>query len=119
MKKIYILFCITFLLQEYKAQHTLTAVFNPVIGDVDSRITLDTSGLFLGSSGTSQIWNYTGISTGTNAPGSSTYVAMSLVPNNSLYPTGTIAIDEGVGGIYYVYNNTSSKVEWLGAAQPT
>ena len=68
MKKIYILLCVIFLFHENKAQHTLTAAFNPVGGDIESYINLDTAGLFLGSSGPSQIWNYTGISTGTNAP---------------------------------------------------
>lgn len=119
MKKIYILMVLSFLFQQNKAQHTLTAAFNPAIGDIDSQTTLDTAGLFLGSSGTSQVWNYTGISTGTNAPYGYTYVPMSSVPNSSLYTTGTIAADVGIGGIYYVYSNTSSKVEWLGATQPT
>lgn len=119
MKKIYILLACVFLFGQNRAQHTLTAAFNPAIGDVESYINLDTAGLFLGSSGVAQTWNYTGISTGTNAPYSNTYVAMSSVPNNSLYPTGTIAIDIGVAGYHYVYSNMSSKVEWLGAAQPT
>ena len=119
MKKNYILLLIIFLSLENKAQHTLTAAFNPVVGDIDSRINLDTAGLSLGSSGTSQTWNYTGISTGTNAPYGYTYVPMSSAPNNSLFPTGTIAANVGVGGVYFIYSNTSSKVEWLGAAQPT
>lgn len=119
MKRICILILLSFLFQKNKAQHTLTAAFNPVMGDMESYIALDTNGLFLGSSGSSQTWNYTGISTGTNAAYSYTYVAMSSVPNNSLYPTGTIASDVGIGGIHYVYSNTSTKIEWLGAAQPT
>ncbi len=111
--------CITFLFHENKAQHTLTAAFNPTIGDIESYIGLDTAGLSLGSSGASQTWNYTGISTGTNTPGSYTYVPMSSVTNNSLYPAGTIARRIGIGGYDYIYNITSSKVEYLGFAQPT
>jgi hypothetical protein len=119
MKKIYILLCITFLFHENKAQHTLTAAFNPVVGDVDSRINIDTSGIFLGTSGTSQIWNYTGLSTGFNGIGSSTFIPMSSVPNNSLCPSGTIAQQTGLSGYYPVYINTSSKIEYLGLAQTT
>ncbi len=118
MKKIYILFFAVLFLQN-RAQHTLTAAFNPIIGDIDSRIGLDTTGLLLGSSGASQTWNYTSISTGTNTPFSYTYVPMSSVINNSLYPTGTLARRIGVGGYDDVYNNTSLKVEYLGFAQPT
>ena len=119
MKKIYILLCIIFLFYENKAQHTLTAAFNPVVGDIESYINIDTAGLSLGNSGPSQIWNYTGISTGTNVSGSYTYVAMTSVLNNSLYPTGTIARRIGVGGYDMIYGNTSSKIEYLGWAQPT
>ena len=120
MKKLYILLCILFLFGQNKAQHTLTAAFNPAIGDIESYIALDTTaGVFLGSSGISQTWNYTSISTGTNTPYSYTYVPISSVINNSLYPTGTIAGRYGVGGYDKVYNNTSSQIEFLGFAQPT
>lgn len=119
MKRIYILLCVIFLFHEDKAQHTITAAFNPVVGDIDSRTALDTTGLFLGSSGTSQTWNYTGISTGLNGTGSGTFVAMSAVPNNSLYPSGTIAQQIGLSGNYPVFINTSSKIEYLGLAQTT
>ena len=118
MKKFYVLLFVAFFMQN-KAQHTLTAAFNPVVGDVDSRINLDTAGIFLGSSGTSQIWNYTGLSTGLNGTGSATFVAMSSVPNNSLCPSGTIAQQIGISGYYPVYTTTSSKVEYLGLARTT
>lgn len=118
MKHLYILLLSILFLQN-KAQHTLTASFNPVVGDIESGIDLDSTGLFLGSSGTGQIWNYSGISTGTNTPYSYTYIPMSSVINNSLYPTGTIARRIGIGGYDWVYNNTPSKIEYLGFAQPT
>ena len=44
---------------------------------------------------------------------------MSSFTNNSLYPTGTIATDIGIPGYHYVYGNTSSKIEYLGIAEPT
>lgn len=102
---------------QHKAQHTLTAAFNPIVGDIETAIGLDSAGLFLGSSGTSQIWNYTGISTGTNAAYSFTYVPMSSVIHNTLYPNGTIAKRFSLAEM--VYSNTSSKIEYLGTAQPT
>lgn len=118
MKNLYILLLSILFLQN-KAQHTLTAAFNPVIGDVETMTNLDTAGLFLGSSGTSQIWNYTGISTGTYSANSSTYVPMSSVPFNSLYPAGNIARQFAIGGFSMVYNNTNTKIEYLGVAAPS
>ena len=118
MRKIYVLALMILFLQ-YKAQHTLTAAFNPIVGDIESAIGLDSAGLFLGSSGTSQIWNYSGISTGTNSATSFTYVPMSSVTHNNLYPSGTIARRFGAGVLDYIYNNTSTKIEYLGTAQPT
>jgi hypothetical protein len=115
-KKIYILlFICAFAFA--KGQHTLTAAFNPVPGDLESYFSLNSTGLFLGSSGTSQTWNYTGISIAPGGPSTNTYVTMSSVPNSSLFPGGTIAADGG--GFYSVYGNTSSKNEYLGTAQPT
>jgi hypothetical protein len=119
MKKIYILMLLAFTFSQNKAQHTLTAAFNPVVGDIISTINLDTAGLFLGSSGTSQTWNYTGISTGTNTPFTYTYAPMSSVAQNSLYPNGNIATLFAIGGYAQVYNITNTKVEYLGLAAPS
>lgn len=118
MRKIYVLALMILFLQ-HKGQHTLTAAFNPIVGDIETAIGLDSAGLFLGSSGTSQIWNYSGISTGTNTATGFTYVPMSSVTHNSLYPSGTIARRFGTGVLDYIFNNTSSKIEYLGTAQPT
>lgn len=118
MKKLYIVLLAILFLQN-KAQHTLTAAFNPAIGDIESSISLDSTGLFIGNSGTSQIWNYTNITTGTNTPYSYTYVPISSVPNNNLYPSGTIGRLIGAGGFAGVYGNTISKIEFQGFAQPT
>jgi hypothetical protein len=117
MKKIYLLILICLFFQ-IKAQHTLTAAFNPVAGDVDNSSSLDTTGLFLGSSGLSQTWNYTGVTITPFTAASFTYVPMSSVPNNFMFPGGTIASDDGAGN-YLVFSNTSAKIEEMGQANAT
>ncbi len=118
MKKIYI-FTLLFICSYFvKAQHTLTAAFNPVAGDINNFSSLDTTGLFLGSSGLSQTWNYTGVTIMPFTAGGYTYVPMSSVPNSFMFPGATIAADDGSGN-YNVFSNTSSKIEEMGQATAT
>lgn len=98
-----------------KAQYTITASDNPVPGDVQSFVDLDSTGLLLGSSGTSQTWNYSTVVINGNPLVTSTFVPMSSVPNNFAFPGGTIGIDEGFGN-YGVLSNTATKFEYLGYA---
>ena len=119
MKNRYLVIIIVFLSLQIKAQYTITPSSNPIPGDIESYSDLDSTGLFFGSSGTSQIWNYSAVTAYTiNPPTSYTYVPMSSVPNNSLFPLGTIGADDGAGN-YGVLSNTSSKFEYYGHATAT
>ncbi len=116
MKKLYILILLSTCSFISKAQYTITAATNPIAGDIESFIDIDSTGLFLGSSGTSQTWNYTAITTLTvNPPVTNTYVAMSTVPNNTMFPTATIAVDDGAGN-FGILSDNSTKHEYLGYA---
>ncbi len=118
MKKIYFLILLSSCSFFVKAQYTITSASNPIVGDIETYMDLDSTGLFLGSSGVSQTWNYSAVATLPNPAITSTYVALSSVPNNSLFPTGTIAIDYA-GGNYGVASINSTKFEYLGYATAT
>lgn len=100
------------------AQYTITSASNPVPGDIQSYLEIDTTGLTLASSGVSQTWNYSNINIFPYPPKTHTYVAMSSVPNNFIFPAGTIGVDEG-GGNFGVLSNDATKFEYLGYATAT
>jgi hypothetical protein len=117
MKKIYLLI-LAFISFQIKAQYTITSASNPVIGDIETFIDPDTTGVFMGSSGIGQTWNYSGIVfSPTAAIYSGTYVSSASVPNNSLYPTSNIA--ENWGGNYDMYSNSSGAIIFNGNAVST
>lgn len=115
MRKIYLFIFLSSCSFFTKAQYTITSSDNPVPGDVQSFIDIDSTGLSLGSSGTSQTWNYSTVIINGNPLVTSTFVPMSSVPNNFAFPGGTIGIDEGFGN-YGVMSNTTAKFEYLGYA---
>lgn len=118
VKKFYILILLCVCSFLTKAQHTITAANNPTVGDIESYRDLDSTGLFFGSAGTSQTWNYSAMTAVPNPASSFTYVPMSSVPNNFLFPGGTIANDDGAGN-FGVLSNNSTKFEYLGYATAT
>lgn len=118
MKKIYVLVILSICYHFAKAQYTLTSVSNPVPGDILNYTELDSVGLFFGSSGTSQTWNYSAITTYGYPIKSHTFVPLSSVPNNTMFPGGTIGVDEGLGN-FGVLSNNSTKFEYLGYATAT
>ncbi len=118
MKKICILISFSLCSFFIRGQYTITSASNPVAGDIQSFLEIDTTGLMLGSSGISQTWNYSNINIFPYPPKTATFVSISSVPNNFMFPAGTIGIDEG-GGNYGVLSNNSSKFEYLGYATAT
>lgn len=118
MKFKYLLFFAATLCLRLNAQYTITSTMNPVPGDVESYKDLNPTGLIHGSSGTGQTWNYSAISISTVATTPSTYVAISSVPNNFLFPGATIGSDNG-SSTFLVYSNTASKIEYMGSATAT
>jgi len=92
MKKFYYLILSVVLGFTVKAQFTVNASSNPVIGDIESTWALDTLNLQTGSAGTSQIWNFTSVTINSNtAIKSETCMAPTAAPNNSLYGSATMA----------------------------
>jgi len=116
MKTIYSLILICFL-NLLSAQYTITSSTMPLLGDIDTQFYLDSNNLHLGTNGINQIWNYAAI-TSSVSPNTSTYVAISSVPNASLFPNSTIALEYGAGGFYEMYNMNGKK-ELLGTASST
>ncbi|MBL7895738.1 MAG: T9SS type A sorting domain-containing protein [Bacteroidia bacterium] len=116
MKSTYTLFLICFL-NILNAQYSITQSAMPLPGDVDTQFYLDSNNLHLGTSGINQVWNYSSI-TSSMSPNTSTYVAISSVPNASLFPNATIALEYGAGGFYEMYNMNGKK-EYLGTASST
>lgn len=98
-----------------KAQFVITATTNPVAGDVDASIGTNTAGLTIPVSGTNILWNYSSLLLNPTAPNSATYVAISSVPNNSLFPGSTIGLSYS-SGYYGVYKINSSTNDFLGSA---
>lgn len=99
------------------AQHAITQSSMPLPGDIDTQFNLDSNNLHLGTSGVNQIWNYASITSSTS-PNTSTYVAISVVPNASLFPTATIGLESGTGGYFEMYDMNGKK-EYLGTANAT
>jgi hypothetical protein len=99
-----------------KAQFVITATANPVAGDVDASVGTNTAGLTIPVSGTNKLWNYSGLTLMTNAISSATYVPFSAIPNNNLFPGGTIGLSY-VGGYTDVYKVNASVRELVGAAE--
>lgn len=116
MKKACFIFLFTSIISFAKAQYTLTSSNKPVVGDVSISTGLNSSNLHLGSPGPGQLWNYSGISAFAG-PMSGTYVAMSSIPNATLYPSGNIGLTYGTGS-YAIFSTTANIVS-LGQASST
>lgn len=116
MKSTYTILLICFL-NILNAQYSITQSSMPLPGDVDTQFNLDTNNLHIGTSGINQVWNYSSI-TSSLSPSTSTYIATSSVPNASLFPNATIALENGTSGYYEMYDMNGKK-EYLGSASPT
>ena len=102
-----------------RAQYTITANSNPVVGDVTSEIGTYSVGLSVPTNGTNKFWNYTSIQIDTSTASSATYVPMSSVPNAGLFNGANIGLDYGSGSYFDVFKITSTSREELGSAAPT
>ncbi|MBS1634592.1 MAG: T9SS type A sorting domain-containing protein [Bacteroidetes bacterium] len=119
MKKIYLLALLTLGAFTAKAQYTITASHNPVVGDVETTYDADTVGIPTGANGTGVTWNYTGIVISpTAAISSNTYVANTAAPNYTAFPSATIAQNDGTG-TYSMWNYSSSAATLYGSASST
>ncbi len=102
-----------------KAQFAVTAIANPVAGDVESSVqTFTTGGIIMPISGTNKVWNYSSLSPDLSTVSSATYVPSSTIPNNNLFPGATIGTVYGPG-YYTVLKINSTTRDYLGSAQST
>jgi len=102
-----------------RSQFVITSTANPVAGDVESYLDTYTTNLNQPASGTNQLWNYSSLTINYSNPvGSATYVPISSVPNNNLFPGGTLGAYFG-GTSYDVYKLNSSTRDILGSAAST
>lgn len=101
-----------------KAQFTVTSSMFPVVGDVEKTWGIDTTGLTVGSAGTNQIWNYTGITIpSTMTASSNTYVALNTAPHYTAFSGATIASTSD--GINYDFSSYGSNITLYGTANNT
>ena len=101
------------------SQYTLTLGSMFVPGDVvlDPLPCTNTIVSFA-TSGTNQTWNYMSLNVNWVPASSSNYISMSLVPNATLFPTGTIGVS-GFPGNATVFENTPTASKQIGYAAPT
>src|SRR5437868_520731 len=118
MKKLYFFTLISLCSFFAKAQYTITASIFPVAGDVEVTWDADTNGVVIGSAGTNQIWNYTGITLSpTVAAKSNSYVAKTSAPNNASFPSANLASTGD--GINYGFSYYGSNITNYGSANAT
>lgn len=89
-----------------KAQYTLTASSNPVVGDIYQYYYMDTTGVTFGSTGTAQVWDYTNLVVSYPPLVTETYTTVASTPNASLFPAANIASETNAG--YFEYYNMSA-----------
>jgi Secretion system C-terminal sorting domain len=116
MKKL-LLIAFTFLGLKVFAQPTFTAAdLNPLVGDVTSFITLDTTGIAEGTAGANQIWNFNVVIS--NTPINSLAVNPSTAPAAGFFPTATVALQTNTinqgNSVYAFLNADNAKQELLG-----
>ena len=118
MKKLYILILFSVCTFFTKAQYTLTSAFFPVAGEVEKTWDADTTGFTVGSAGTNQIWNYTGITVSpTAAVTSNTHVAKTSAPNFTAFPSANLASTSD--GMNYSFSNYGSSITNYGSSTST
>lgn len=119
MKKIYLILAMA-ITGISQAQYTLTSSMNPIVGDIEKTWDLDTTNLSTGSAGTSQIWNYTGITINpTTAVTSNSYVSKTSAPNYTAFPAAVNLAQTSDGQGYTMWGYTSSGMTIYGFTDPT
>jgi hypothetical protein len=119
MKKIYAVLISLCAGASMKAQYTLTSSNEPVAGDHEMTWQLDTAGISPGGAGTSQIWNFTGVTiTPSVAVNNKSYTVTSAAPNASLYPYANMA-ESSDGQNYQMSAYTSSNIVIYGSTNST
>lgn len=117
MKKYYLVLYITLITVNVRGQLTLTKAFNqPVLGNFNNKQLYDSVGIIPKSSGTNQVWDFSGFSIQSNVEVSN-YIAASSAPNGSSY-SGTSFV-ESFGQTYFYMKASAGKYEIVGIQNPS
>lgn len=118
MKKIYSFVLAVASITAVHAQLTLTKAFNdPVFGDQFNRKEFDSVGVVPKSTGTNQVWNFSGYTQNANAL-NTTFTTVATAPNGANYAGATIVEMDGAGANTY-YKSTATGYELVGAENPS
>lgn len=116
MKKIY--FVLAFITAcNARAQYTLTASSNPVVGDIYQYYLMDTAGFTFGSTGTGQVWNYTNLVVSYPNRVTVTYTTVASTASASTFPAANIASEASLpaGSLTY-YTISATERSLVGEA---
>ncbi len=115
MKKLLFIYLIA-LCPIIKAQYTLTSSIKPAVGDIQSSMSIDTTGLVFGTSGTNQIWNFPWVNAQTSSVYSSTFMPLSSTSYSTCFSNATIVKYDGTT---YGFYNTATTIDYLGSVSGT
>lgn len=114
MKKIYLIILSMAVVVSTNAQLSLTQAFNePVIGNTQTQMEYDSTGVLPRNTGVNQLWDFSACSTTTITDVTSFISAGSSGPNSGIYTGATMADFDG-GSFYNYYKSTSNQIESLG-----
>lgn len=94
-----------------RAQYTLTASSNPVAGDVYKYCYMYETGVTGGSSGTAQVWDYSGLVAYSSGHETQTYATAASTPSASLFPSANMAseTDRSPGSFEYYHISATER----------
>lgn len=115
MKKIYLSLLTIGLTLTASAQLSLTKAFNePAAGNVNIQKGYDSTSVIPKNTGASQTWNFSSLTTNTVTE-VTTYTTAASTPSAALFPTSTLAEDDG-SGQYSYWQATATNFELRGFA---
>lgn len=118
MKKLYILTFVLLTGLTTKAQYTITAATNPIVGDIKEAYLLNTAGFSIGTgggSGLGQVWNYTSLDLAGAYSYFTTYTTVASTPMAATFTAANIASYDSDSPDFISYDNYSlTKSESIG-----
>jgi hypothetical protein len=119
MKKLYSIFALAVSGTAMVYGQSITyATHAPVVGDVFTTKSYDSTAAVPKQTGANQTWNFSSCLTSTDSPTSSTFVSASSVPASSMFP-GTNIVEDSGGGNYIFQKTSTSSYEILGIKNGT
>lgn len=98
-----------------RAQYTLTASSNPVVGDVYQYCYMYETGVTGGSSGTAQLWDYSGLVAYPSGRVTETYTTVASTPSASLFPSANMASEtDRYPGTFEYYHISATERSLVG-----